>query len=76
MSLFLNIVVHPLNDEVQPDLERLLSSANAVRSMPVHGLTQDEVQRVRDTSDFIIGLVWLGTSAITKVNNGEQTEHG
>lgn len=69
MSLFLNMIAHPCNEEVQLDLERFVSSANVIRSMPDNDLTQDEVQRLRDTSNFIMGLVWLGTSAILKAKD-------
>lgn len=75
MSLFLNMVIHPLDDDVHLDLERLVSSANVIRSIPTQDLTDEEIRLVRDVRDFIMGLVWLGTSAITKANSEERGEH-
>lgn len=66
MAIFLNMVIHPRDEEVQIDVERLVSAANVIRSLPAENLIGDDPQRLKDTSDFIMGLVWLGTCAIMK----------
>ena len=66
MSLFLNIVIHPLDPQAQLDLEALLSVSNAVRKTISSDSTEDEKCRLSEASDFVMRLVWLGTSAVTK----------
>ncbi|KAJ5329628.1 hypothetical protein N7452_010018 [Penicillium brevicompactum] len=66
MSLFLNIVIHPLDPQAQLDLEALMSVSNAVRKTISSDSTEDEKCRLSEASDFVMRLVWLGTSAVTK----------
>lgn len=74
MSLFLNIVIHPLDPQAQLDLELLMSAANTMRSIPARNLTQVEVARVQEESKFVMRLVWLGTCAMTKVDRAKKAE--
>lgn len=77
MSLFLNIVIHPLDSPAQLDLEVLISGANAVRNPCAHDLTQVGWVRLQKASDFVMRLVWLGTCAVTKATreNGSRCSH-
>lgn len=70
ITLFLDIIIHPLGPQARNDLEILISAANTVRSIPGHGLTENEVTRVEGESKFAMRLVWLGTCAITKADRG------
>ncbi|KAJ5604582.1 hypothetical protein N7510_009736 [Penicillium lagena] len=74
MSLFLNIVIHPLDAQAQLDLELLISAANSMRSIPVHNLTQREIDRVQETSNFVMRLMWLGTCAVMKAAREKKHE--
>lgn len=69
MSLFLNIVIHPLDPPAQLDLEVLMSGANAVRNPCAHDLTQVGRLRLQKASNFVMRLVWLGTCAVTKATS-------
>ncbi|KAJ5653952.1 hypothetical protein N7490_000955, partial [Penicillium lividum] len=71
LSLFLNIVIHPLDSQSRLDLELLISAANMIRNIPVRALTQGEVARVQDIGSFVMRLVWLGTCAVTKAEKEE-----
>ena len=73
MSLFLNIIIHPLDPPAQLDLETLISAANAVRNTPVLNSTLGERFRLQDVSDFVMRLVWLGTCAVTKAARENRT---
>ncbi|PYH91068.1 hypothetical protein BO71DRAFT_360203 [Aspergillus ellipticus CBS 707.79] len=72
MSLFLNIIIHPLDSESRLDLELLISSANIVQNIPAHALTQNEVTRVQEIGSFMMRLVWLGTCAMTKAEKDKR----
>jgi hypothetical protein len=74
MSLFLNIVIHPLDPQAQLDLELLMSAANTMRSIPARNLTQAEIARVHEESKFVMRLVWLGTCAMTKADRAKKAE--
>ncbi|KAJ6068265.1 uncharacterized protein N7446_005302, partial [Penicillium canescens] len=74
MSLFLNIVIHPLDPQAQLDLELLMSAANTVRSIPARNLTQAEITRIHEESKFVMRLVWLGTCAMTKADRAKKAE--
>lgn len=73
MALFLDIVIHPYSQQAQLDLELLISTANMVRSLNQTTLTTSEVDRVRETSSFVMRLVWLGTCAIMKGDRNERS---
>ncbi|KAJ5806473.1 uncharacterized protein N7503_004075, partial [Penicillium pulvis] len=65
-SLFLNIVIHPLDKQAQRDLELLMSAANMIRNMPMVTLTQRETNVIQETASCVMRLVWLGSCAVTK----------
>ncbi|KAJ5746001.1 hypothetical protein N7520_011183 [Penicillium odoratum] len=71
LSLFLNIVIHPLDSQSRLDLELLISAVNMIRNIPVRALTQGEITRVQETGSFVMRLVWLGTCAVTKAEKEE-----
>lgn len=76
MSLFTNILLHPLDTRVQLDIELLVSAVGIIRSMPLGTLTHDEVDHVQQTNDFIMELVRLGSCAISKAKREERHELG
>ncbi|OHW99211.1 fungal specific transcription factor [Colletotrichum incanum] len=66
ISLFLNIIIHPEEEDGQLDLELLISAANTIRKTKPRVAVPSEGTRIQEHSDFIMWLVWLGSSAITK----------
>lgn len=74
MSLFLNIVIHPLDTQAQLDLEHLISAANTLRSIPVPTSTQRDIDLAQEASNFVMRLVWLGTCAVTKAEREKKAE--
>ena len=72
MSLFLNILIHPLDHTAQLDLETLISVANTVRNTLGGESTHGERSLLQGTSDFVMRLVWLGTCAVTKATRTER----
>lgn len=74
ITLVLNILVHPLNEQGQQDLELLISAGNLIRCMTTSPLTPSELTCIKDTNSFIMELVFLGTCAIRKASR-EQADH-
>lgn len=70
-TLVLNMLVHPLNEQGQHDLELLISTSNLTRCMTTGRLTPSEVACIKDTSSFVMELVFLGTCAIRKASKEE-----
>lgn len=69
------MLVHPLNEQGQHDLELLISTSNLIRCMATNSLTPSEVAYIKDTSSFVMELVFLGTCAIRKASR-EEVDHG
>lgn len=74
ITLVLNMLVHPLNEQGQHDLELLISASNLIRCMTTSPLTPGEVACIKDTNSFIMELVFLGTCAIRKASR-EEADH-
>ncbi|KAI2787505.1 hypothetical protein POX_f07872 [Penicillium oxalicum] len=68
LTLFLNIIIHPLDARSRKDLELLISTSNMISDMPTTSLTKDELLHVRELSDFVMRLVWLGSCGVTKAS--------
>ncbi|KAF7560408.1 hypothetical protein G7046_g3743 [Stylonectria norvegica] len=66
MTLFFNVLLHPLDPQAKEDLELLSSAADLVRNMPVRKLTPYEVGHVKLVDDFVDELIRLGNCAIEK----------
>ncbi|KAJ5917491.1 hypothetical protein N7466_011045 [Penicillium verhagenii] len=69
-SLFLNILIHPLDSQAQQDLELLISAANLIRNLPSTNLTVSESTRIQETGSFLRRFVWLGSCAVNKAEGG------
>ncbi|KAH7136966.1 hypothetical protein B0J13DRAFT_82829 [Dactylonectria estremocensis] len=74
MSLFTNILLHPLDPRVEIDIELLVSGVGIIRSMPTATLTHGEIGHVQETIDFIMELVQLGSCAISKAKREERRQ--
>ncbi|KAH7191523.1 fungal-specific transcription factor domain-containing protein [Fusarium oxysporum] len=73
ITLFFNLLMHPLDERAEQDLELLKSAADLVNSLPVQRLTPHEVSYMKDVNDFVLELVRLGRAAIAKATK-EQDE--
>lgn len=51
-----------------------MSAANSMRSIPVHTLTQSDIDLAQEASNFVMRLVWLGTCAVTKAEREKKGE--
>lgn len=69
MPLFLDILIHPNGPSARLDLERLVSVANVIQGFRLHISAEEDILRVAETSDWIMGLSWLGSCAIVKANS-------
>ncbi|KAJ5485112.1 hypothetical protein N7539_005100 [Penicillium diatomitis] len=75
LTLFLNIVIHPLDHRSRDDLEVLTSTGNMIRKMPMLELTKAEIIHLRELNKFVTRLFWLGSSAVVKADKeSDQTE--
>jgi hypothetical protein len=66
MSLFTNLLLHPLSAQARQDLDILGTAIAIIQSMPVHVLTRDDIRHMQDLVEFVKELVRLGGCAIAK----------
>ncbi|KAH0425252.1 fungal specific transcription factor [Colletotrichum camelliae] len=66
ISLFLDMVIHPCSPNGSLDLEFLISAANTIKSLEGRARTPVEADRVQETGDFLMWLMWLGSCAIAR----------
>ncbi|KAJ4259713.1 hypothetical protein NW762_007644 [Fusarium torreyae] len=66
ITLFFNVLMHPLHERAEQDLELLQSAGDLVNSLPVRRLTPHEISYMKMVNDFVVELVRLGRSAIAK----------
>ncbi|RBR27016.1 uncharacterized protein FIESC28_00284 [Fusarium coffeatum] len=74
MPLFMNILIHPLGNTADSDLQILSSISNITRKVPAERLPMEEIEGIREISEFVMELVRLSHSAAWKVKRGER-EH-
>jgi hypothetical protein len=73
MSLFTNILIHPLGEQASSDLDVLASAVGIIRSIPLDNLSAFEVEHVESLSDFVIELIRLGNCAIWKAKKEQRS---
>lgn len=66
MSLFLNIIMYPLDPQAKFDIDLLSEAAYLVRSMPVRKMTAYEMSHMKLVNDFVAELIRLAHCAIAK----------
>ncbi|KAF5005928.1 hypothetical protein FDECE_7686 [Fusarium decemcellulare] len=66
MSLFFNLLMNPLDEQAQMDLELLSSATDLIRNMPVRRLTPHELAHMKLINDFVAELIRLSKCAIAK----------
>lgn len=66
MSLFVNILVHPLHASSDEDLKALGAALRNIQNMPIRDLTRGETERLQELHNFIMELVRLGNCAVWK----------
>jgi hypothetical protein len=66
MSLFANILIHPLQPEAQPDLDILATTVSTVQNISSSAMTDEGIDFLQETSEFVSELVRLGNAAIWK----------
>ncbi|KAF4996933.1 hypothetical protein FDECE_12256 [Fusarium decemcellulare] len=74
MSLFMNIVLHPLDSQAKVDLEILASSVSIFQNFSVEALTDYEIECIQEMNNFVVELVRLGNCAIWKARREASQE--
>ncbi|KAM0346272.1 hypothetical protein ACHAPU_005699 [Fusarium lateritium] len=74
MSIFMNILIHPLGPFADNDLRILSSISTITRELPAERLPTEEIEHIQEISEFVMELVRLSHSAAWKVKRGER-EH-
>lgn len=72
MPLFMNILIHPLGNTADSDLHILSSISSITRKIPAERLSLEEIEHIREISEFVMELVRLSHSAAWKVKRGER----
>jgi hypothetical protein len=66
MALFMNILIHPLDQRARRDLDLLAGCATLFQSTAMEELTNDDMDCIHELIRFISELVRLGNSAVWK----------
>ncbi|EWZ02704.1 hypothetical protein FOYG_01930 [Fusarium oxysporum NRRL 32931] len=66
MALFLNILIHPLDQRARSDLDILAGCTTIFQDMAMEELTNDDMDCIHELNRFVSELVRLGSSAIWK----------
>ncbi|KAK7425317.1 hypothetical protein QQZ08_008214 [Neonectria magnoliae] len=66
MTLFLNIIMFPLDPQAKLDIDLLSAAADLVRSMPVRKMSLYEMGYMKLVNDFVAELIRLANCAIAK----------
>ncbi|KAJ4168214.1 hypothetical protein NW765_016900 [Fusarium oxysporum] len=66
ITLFLNILINPLDGQAQKDLELLASAADIFRLMPARHYTPQRLDQVQILDSFVTELARLGRCAVYK----------
>ena len=74
MPLFINILIHPLGNPADNDLQILGSAGKIARKIPAERLGVEEIEQIQEIGEFIMELIRLCHSAAWKVKKGER-EH-
>lgn len=74
VSLFVNILIHPMQPEAQPDLEIMASTVSTLQNISLPAITDEEVDFLQETSEFVAELVRLGNAAIWKARKEGKSE--
>ncbi|KAM0403421.1 hypothetical protein ACHAQC_001029 [Fusarium culmorum] len=72
LALFLNILIHPLDEEARMDLDILSSSMISFQNSSSAKMTELDIDSVQELSHFISELVHLGESTIQKAKTEKQ----
>uniref|UniRef100_A0A0D2XU43 Transcription factor domain-containing protein n=1 Tax=Fusarium oxysporum (strain Fo5176) TaxID=660025 RepID=A0A0D2XU43_FUSOF len=65
-ALFLNILIHPLDQRARSDLDILAGCTTLFQDMAMEELTNDDMDCIHELNRFVSELVRLGSSAIWK----------
>lgn len=60
------MVIHPYSPNGSFDLELLISAANTITSLASRARSPIEADRVQETGDFFMWLMWLGSCATAR----------
>lgn len=74
MPLFMNILIHPLGNPADDDLQILASAGRIARKIPTERLGVEEIEQIQQTGEFVMELIRLCHSAAWKAKKGER-EH-
>ncbi|KAL4800997.1 hypothetical protein BDV19DRAFT_384008 [Aspergillus venezuelensis] len=70
MPLFLNIIIHPVGNPADSDLQILASIGDITRGIPTDRLGASEIEHIQEISEFVMQLIRLSHSAAWKVKKG------
>lgn len=66
MSLFVNVLIHPLSSRASSDLAELVTAIGVIQSIPLADLSTNDIGKLQELNNFIMELVRLGNCAIWK----------
>ncbi|KAF4956369.1 hypothetical protein FGADI_3946 [Fusarium gaditjirri] len=76
IALFMNILIHPLDQWARSDLDILARCTTLFQDMTVEELTNDEMDCIHELNSFVSELARLGNSAIWKAKREGRSTAG
>lgn len=73
MSLFINVLIHPLEGTSDSDLQHLGMAVGIIRRISLGNLSTVEVEYIEGLSEFIVELIRLGNCAIWKIKKEQRS---
>ncbi|TPX09927.1 uncharacterized protein E0L32_008949 [Thyridium curvatum] len=72
MPLFVNVLIHPVGNPADDDLQILASISSITRRIPTKGLSKAEIEQIQEVGEFVMELIRLCHSAAWKVKKGDR----
>jgi hypothetical protein len=69
LSLFTNILLHPLAPQAHTDIQLLTEVVSMIQNMPVDALTHEGIKHMQELLEFVSELVRIGSCAVSKAKH-------
>lgn len=72
LTIFCNILLHPLSSNARDDLELLQAAPQFIKNIRIPRLTANEITHMKMIEDFVAELIRLGSHAVLKAQETHQ----
>lgn len=72
LTIFCNVLLHPLSSNARDDLELLQAAPQFIKNIRIPRLTANEITHMKMIEDFVAELIRLGSHAVLKAQETHQ----